>query len=135
MRKEDRRKFKRLKAYHLAKYRPLSGVKEEAAAVSVSLKDIGAGGVRLDTEETLPVSSLIELSINFPNIPSPITAIARVVWVKKRDKGRFYEVGAQFVEIEEPVRKLIEEHLKLVDDKLSDNKKKGNIFQLLFRRG
>ncbi|HLD82814.1 MAG TPA: PilZ domain-containing protein [Candidatus Omnitrophota bacterium] len=135
MRKEDRRKFKRLKAYHLAKYRPLSGVKEEAAAVSVSLKDIGAGGVRLDTEEYLPVSSLIELSINFPNIPSPITAIARVVWVKKRDKGRFYEVGAQFVEIEEPVRKLIEEHLKLVDDKLSDNKKKGNIFQLLFRRG
>lgn len=133
MRVQDRRKFIRLKAYHLVKYRLLSKEKEQSNYIYAALKDVGAGGVCLDTEEYLPMSSLIELKINFPNVATSVFALAKVAWMKKRDKGRRYEVGAQFVEIDESMRKIIDEQVKRVEHKLK--KKKLGLLGVLFNKG
>jgi len=115
---QNKRSFIRLAAYHLVKYKPLSTERKETAPVLATLKDIGAGGVCLRTEEYLPVSSSIELKINFPFHATPISTLAKVVWIKKRRNARFYEVGAQFIEIEETARKIIDDHLNSVGKNL-----------------
>ena len=97
MRIKDRRKFIRLKAYHLVKYRLVSEGESQSSYICAALKDVGAGGVCLDSEQYLPMSSIIELKINFPNVTTSVSALAKVVWMKKRDKGRRYEIGAQFI--------------------------------------
>lgn len=127
IRGKERRKAIRLQAYHLAKYRPASSEKEQAQPILVALKDIGAGGVCLRTEEYLPVSTQIDLRINFPGLDYPISSIAKVVWIRQIGKTKRYEVGAQFINLEESVSKLIDEQVKLVYQRA--NKKIG-----LFRR-
>lgn len=133
MRTQNRRKFIRLKAYHLVKYRLLSEGKGQSNYIYAALKDVGAGGVCLDTEEYLSMSSLIELKINFPNVATSVSALAKVVWIKKRDKGRRYEIGAQFTEIDEPLRKIIDEQVKRVEYKLQS--KKFGFLRKLFDSG
>lgn len=128
MRKKEKRQFIRLKAYHLVKYRPLLAEKESVASVLAAIRDIGGGGICLRTEECLPVSCVIEVRINFPNIATSIFALARVVWVKQRNKSRRYEIGAQFINIDEEVRKTIEDQVRSVDKIF----KKTGLFKKLF---
>jgi len=128
---QNKRQFIRLSAYHIVKYKPLSTENQEAVPVLATIKDIGAGGVCLRTEEYLPVSSTIELKINFPFCATPIFTIAKVMWIKKREQGRYYEVGAQFMEIEESTRRLIDRHLKQV----FENSRKEGILRLIFGKG
>lgn len=129
---QEKRKYVRLKVYHLAKYRPASSEKEQAQPILVRLKDIGAGGVCLRTEEYLPVSSLIQLEINFPASDHPIFSIAKIAWIKEIGKSKRYEVGAQFVNLEESVSKIIDEQVKLVHQRLP--KKKIGLFRRFFRK-
>jgi len=131
MREEDRRKFIRLKAYHLAKFKSLNSLGDKGANIAVTVKDIGGGGVCFLTDEYLPVSSLIELKINFPHVSTAIFSLAKIVWIKQIKKTRRYEAGAQFVEIDESVRRVIEEQVKSVYNRL--NKRRGLFKNLLFR--
>ncbi len=123
MPKRERREFIRLQAYHCVKYRELSATaKEPTPFMPATARAIGGGGVCLRTEEPLPASALIELKINFPHITTSIYAMAKVVWIKQRDKMRRYEIGVQFMEIEELMRKVIDEQVKRVYDKLKRRK-------------
>jgi hypothetical protein len=134
MRIEERRQFIRLKAYHLVKYKPVSEDKKEASRIIASIKDIGAGGVCFITDEYLPVSCLIEIKINFPHLAEPVFALAKVAWIKQRKKTKRYEVGAQFIEIDESVRNFIDDQVKFVESRVH-SKKKANLSKiLLFRK-
>jgi len=127
---QDKRQFIRLSAYHLAKYKPLSFQKEEAIPVITTIRDISAGGICLRTEEYLPVSSMLELKINFPAQTTPIFTLVKVVWIKKRANGRYYEVGAQFAEIEESARRFINDHIAMVNKTIASQKEEDRFFIL-----
>lgn len=103
---EERRKYRRLHAYHLVKYRVISAEKE-GETVLASLANIGGGGICLRSEESLPVGSTVQVSINLPQFPQPVTSIARVVWTKKLKSAQMYECGLQFIEIEDMLRSKI----------------------------
>ena len=123
MEKKDRRQFIRLSAYHCVKYRLLSAENaEKTPFVSSTVRDIGGGGICLRTDEHLPRGSLIELKINFPHIITSIYAVAQVIWVKKRGKTRRYEVGLQFMEIEELMRKVIDTQIRGVFNRVKRGK-------------
>lgn len=127
MSREERREFIRLQAYHCIKYRVLSTTTAETSPfMSATVKDIGGGGICLRTEENVPEFALIEVKINFPHIATAIYAVAKVIWIKQRDKIRRYEIGVKFVEIQELTRKIIDEQVKGVFDKLK-KKGKGNL--------
>ena len=119
----NRRKFLRLKVYHLAKYRPLASDKEPGPYLIASIRDIGAGGICLRSEEYLPLSTLIEVRINFPNISTSVSALAKVVWIRNIKKFKFYEMGAEFVEISDSMKEDIDKQVETVFNKLS---KKNN---------
>jgi c-di-GMP-binding flagellar brake protein YcgR len=122
MRDKERRKFIRLEVYHLAKYRPLSDAKEAPSYILAAVRDIGAGGLCLVTEETLPLSSLVQLKINFPGISTTVFTLAKVVWIKQIKKTKHYLLGTQFMEIDESVRKGIDGKAKFVQHKLNEKK-------------
>jgi len=132
IRKQERRKFIRLKAYHLAKYKPLPPKEPHAVSTLASIKDIGGGGICLRTKEHIPLSSIIELQIKFPAIDTPIFTVVKVVWVKQLKKYKLYEIGAQFIEIEESVRKFIDEQAKSVYERAG--KEKVSLLARLFLR-
>ena len=133
MQKKDRRQFIRLEVYHLAKYKLVSD-KGEPSYVLATAKDIGAGGLCLITEESLPLSSLVQLKINFPGISTSIFALAKIVWIKQIKKTRRYEIGAQFVEIDESIRKDIDGRIKFVHNKVEKKSGLLKFVQYLERR-
>ena len=112
LRQKERRKFLRLSAYHLAKYHVISGVKG-GQKVIVPIKDISGGGFCLLVDEELPVSTVIQVYIQFPGITQPIPCLAKVLWKKYLKRIKRYQVGAQFIEIEEILRREI---VKRIDD-------------------
>lgn len=114
MKDKDKRQYIRLRVHHLVKYREVLNEKTVTPFVMATIKDIGAGGICLRTDQYIPVSSMIELRINFPNVSTFLYALAKIVWVKQRNKSRRYEVGANFMEIKESMRKIIEDRIKLV---------------------
>ncbi len=123
MRKEDRRTFIRVATYHLAKYKAPSEIGGHASPVLTSIKDIGAGGVCLRANERFPLLSVLQLKINFPSLKDPVFTLAKVAWVKQIKKNKDYEIGLQFVEIDELVRSLVDKRLKFVHDKTQHHKK------------
>ena len=115
MQKQDRRRQKRLKAYHLVKCkRVFSQEGTPAVTISAGIQDIGSGGVRLSTDTSLSLSNLLELRIHFPALQFPLSTLAKVVWIKHYKKTKRYEVGAQFVGIEDSVRKTVDERIQAV---------------------
>jgi len=120
MEAENKRKFIRLKAYHLVKYRLVSPDNKMSPSVLATIRDIGAGGVCLRIDERLPVSCLLELSINFPNISTSVVALAKVVWIKEINQIKRYEVGAQFVQIDDSVRLVIDKQVTRVHKRFKE---------------
>ena len=115
MNKKDRRRQKRIKAYHLVKCkRVFSQEGKPTVTISAAIQDMGSGGVRLSTDTLLSLSNLLELRIHFPALQSPIATLAKVVWVKQYKKTKRYEVGAEFVGIEDSVRKAVDERIQSV---------------------
>lgn len=102
---KERRNYYRLHAYHLAKYHLIQ--KSGERPIVAAIKDIGGGGICLQTEEYLPIASIIQVYINFPKLSQPIPTLAKVVWVRRLGKKSVYEAGVEFVDIEQIFRNAI----------------------------
>lgn len=103
---EERRQHGRIHTYHLVKYKVMSGG-AEAQPILASLADIGGGGICLRSQEALQVGALVQVSINLPQFPHPVTSTAKVVWAKKIKNTETFEAGLQFVDIEDAIRNQI----------------------------
>ena len=80
--------------------------------------DISAGGVCLFTTVPLKTDKKIKLKINLLRKKYPITAIARVAWIKKMDPTPLqtfeqYKVGVEFIRMTPTDRRVLSEELKL----------------------
>jgi c-di-GMP-binding flagellar brake protein YcgR len=102
---KERRTYHRLHTYHLAKYRLIQ--KSGERPIIAAIKDIGGGGICLQTEEYLPRASIIQLYINFPKMRQPIPSLAKVIWIRKLGRKNLYEAGVEFVDIEQIFRNAI----------------------------
>jgi len=123
MRKKERRNFLRVSTYHLAKYKASPEAGGHVVPMLAFLRDIGAGGVCLRATERIPLLSILQLKINFPSLKDPIFALAKVMWVKQIKKDKAYDLGLQFIEMDDLVRNLIDKKLKFVFDKTQHRKK------------
>ena len=83
---ENSRQFKRLTADYLVKYKPAGSGAESEDFVS-NLKDISAGGIRFWTEYFFEEETLLEVSICIPPIDRVLHALARVIRIRKPQKG------------------------------------------------
>lgn len=115
--KKQRRRYLRLNAYHLVKYRLISSSRKDESLLLSSIKNIGGGGACLHVEEYLPPLSVVQLHINFPGLSRPVPCLAKVMWIKRIGKSNRYKVGLQFLEIEEALRAEIIKHIGLAISK------------------
>lgn len=128
MRNKEKRKYIRLRAHHLVKYRLLVDGQAASPFAIAPVQDIGAGGICFNTEEHLPISGLIELKINFPAVSTPIPSLAKIIWIKQKSRARRYEIGAQFVDIEQAIRKIIEKRIDSAVDRLQKKSRFWSLF-------
>ncbi len=108
----NKRRYPRIRIYHLVKYRQLSvpGAATEIGGV----KDISGGGACLLSDKKLAPGNLIELRINFPRISTPVLSQAKVTWVKWMPRLNQYKIGLQYLDIEENLRNEVVRRLENV---------------------
>jgi hypothetical protein len=90
------RKFPRLKEGWKLEYRVLDTAQFEHDPVSSMAVNISGGGVCLEAKEEVEPGTMLAIDLHSPTFDSPILALARVVWCKKRLFSDIYEVGAEF---------------------------------------
>jgi hypothetical protein len=73
-----------------------AGFKPEQFSVT---KNISAGGVLFFSNESLPVSAIIELKMELPDGEGSIDCLARVVRVEEAGQENLYNIGVCFLDI------------------------------------
>ena len=91
-----RRKFPRLKEGWRLEYRVMDSAQFEHDPVSTLAVNISGGGVCLETKEEIEPGSMLAVDLHSPAFDSPVLALARAVWCKKKLFSDKYEVGAEF---------------------------------------
>jgi len=108
--RRERREFKRIKKLFIARFKILrtkDGVSEPVRWNMVTIKNIGAKGALFNYSNELPLSSLLDLKINFPQSRTPITCKAEVLRVEKPQSSVIFNIAAVFVEVKEKEKELI----------------------------
>ncbi len=98
----EKRKFIRLKAHHLMRYK----IVDKGKALSF-VRDISAGGVLFHSHKYIHPGSIVELQINFPSHAGPIEATSKIVRIRPLSRVGGFEVGAEFIEIDKDSRDFI----------------------------
>jgi len=106
----EKRKNFRLNAYHLVKYRVSNALDKQL--ILASIKDISATGARLLVKEELPNLSQVEVLINFPWLDTPVSVVAKIVWVRILGRTKQFECGLEFVNLDDKIRKGIHERIR-----------------------
>ncbi|MCX5706516.1 MAG: PilZ domain-containing protein [Candidatus Omnitrophica bacterium] len=115
---KENRAYTRAKVYYLVKIQKPGESREKM--VLTSLKNLSAGGACIKLQESLPVSSTLCLSINYPGSDKPVFAVGKIDWVRKLDKDKGYEAGLSFIEIEDAMRQEIARNIDFATKKLKE---------------
>ncbi|MDD5583760.1 MAG: PilZ domain-containing protein [Candidatus Omnitrophica bacterium] len=105
MKGKEKRKFTRLQVYHLLKYKIIK--KPEEIRTLSFVRNISAGGALFFTQEYIPLESVVDLEMVFPSHEASVTIRAKVVRVNFIKKMEGFEVGVEFLEVDQKVRDFI----------------------------
>ena len=119
--KKEQRKFVRIQAHHLLKYKVVDS--EEAARELSFARNVSAGGVLFYADKKIPPGKLVELEINLPEHPT-IKVVAKVVRVVSLKKIGGFEMGAEFVNIDDGDRKFMDEKIKAANSQSEKGRNK-----------
>jgi c-di-GMP-binding flagellar brake protein YcgR len=114
-REEERRKFIRIDEHHLLKYK----VCENDQVLSF-VRNISGGGVLFHSKDPVEVGTTLEMRISLPPEEKPIDVVVKVRHIKELKKLGGYNVGAEFVHIDEKDRSLIERKIYPSDEDRTD---------------
>ncbi|MDD5496157.1 MAG: PilZ domain-containing protein [Candidatus Omnitrophica bacterium] len=111
---EERRRYQRVVSSLPVQYKNLRSA--EGTKAGSLTKDIGAGGVRFNTDEFISLACRLVLEITIPTLSRPIKAISKVAWIKKIPTSDKYELGNQFLEMTKEDRAHITDFVSRVKD-------------------
>lgn len=89
------RRFKRIRASYLVKYQ-VRGTQEPRIT---NVRDISAGGLRFWTEDRIPDSSVLNVSVYLPPLDRFVEAVAQVLRVRRAKEGMVYYVAVRFLDL------------------------------------
>jgi len=113
---EERRQFIRINEHHLLKYKVF-----DKAKVLSFVRNISTGGVLFHSDEDIPVGSTVEMKISLPPEEAAINVVVKVIHTTPLKKLGGYNVGAEFVHIDEKDRGLIERTISNPDEDKADD--------------
>jgi len=94
------RRFKRIRAAYLVKYQ----VNGKGEPRITNARDISAGGLRFWTEEKIPHSSVLKISVYFPPLERSVEGTAQVLRMRRSKEGYVYYVAVSFLELNQKDR-------------------------------
>jgi len=94
----DKRKYFRFNVELAVHYRQLESLK---AYKLTCTEDMSERGIRITLPEYFEPGTLLELTIDIPHEEHGITAIGRIIWVKKDLLMQVFTVGLALVHIKE----------------------------------
>ena len=93
---EERRRAPRIDRRLMVRYRrPTSGKPQWMVS---PLRDFSAMGIRFIGETGFPVGTVLEVQMQLPSSPEPLTVMTRVVWLRGGTAGKLAEHGVEFVD-------------------------------------
>jgi c-di-GMP-binding flagellar brake protein YcgR len=95
---KKRRKFNRISAHHLVKYKR---IEDDSQPMLSFARNLSAGGVLLYASEPGVIGDRLQVTINFPGAEKPIVAEGKVLRSKQLKKIGGYEIGVEFINIDE----------------------------------
>ena len=104
------RRYKRLRAPYLMKYRLCGSVEDSRIA---NLKDISSGGLRFYTHESLPKGTSIEVNVLIPP-DRVITALAKVLYTRQVSAS-FHHVSVCFSEMSQSDQKVLAQFVRNIE--------------------
>jgi uncharacterized protein (TIGR02266 family) len=78
-------------------------------------RDLGAGGVFIQTESPLPIGSSLDLTFTIPDSKETLITKGEVIWVQdnlKQRKDAFPGMGVQFSQFSDKDRKVLDEFVR-----------------------
>ena len=83
----------------------------------ISIKDIGAGGMRLPFKEELAPGTLLDIQLELTKEQKSISLKARVIWVRPIIDNRDYpyEAGLEFIDLDFAKRNMINNYIMYLD--------------------
>ena len=115
----DRRKFIRLEIPIDVSYI----MENDNILRRTSTKNISAEGLRFTCDNSIKDGAVLEIKLNFSNLPNPIHIRGKVIWCKKLslEDGMPYDIGVEFLKIEEDNKNTF---LKFICDVIYNQAKK-----------
>ncbi len=104
---QSRRSYPRVKASLEGEYRALLSETRKMTTV-----DLGAGGVRFRTSESLEVGTLMDATLTLPGKTEPLSLVGRVVQTEPEDSTDDAEAAISIVEMGSADRRALSEYLK-----------------------
>ncbi|MCK9572801.1 MAG: PilZ domain-containing protein [Candidatus Omnitrophica bacterium] len=101
----NKRRFLRLNAHHLLKYKLLDGSGKEGVLSFV--RNISAGGTLFHSNEYMKPASILELDISFPPSPDSVKIKAKVLRAENLETMGGFDVAVEFLDLGEDVKKFI----------------------------
>ena len=104
----ERRKYARLRA-SIVEYCP---IERSTVREMTFTENLGGGGICFLASERLQEGTLLSLKIYLSNMSQPISAKGKVAWIQNSSfldsrKSQNYDLGVEFIEIDEEDRKKI----------------------------
>lgn len=122
--KEEEVIANRRRYFRLEKHLPVKVFDTQKRQFAFIAKDISGGGLKLTGAGGFPPGTYLSINFQLDTSLKPVTAMARVIWVKKGDDIGSYDLGLEYVDIKEPDRDLIVKH---INDELLRLRRKGAI--------
>jgi c-di-GMP-binding flagellar brake protein YcgR len=119
---KHRRKFKRIGAHHLVKFKSLSGKDEPIISFA---RNLSAGGVLLYAKKSGVLGDVLEVTINFPGADKPISVKGKVLRSKELKKIGGYEIAVQFINISKEEFELMQKRIDRSIEQAKKGKKKN----------
>lgn len=91
----EKRKFPRLGESWDVDYRAIRTTDLKMNVIGSLTVNISGGGIRFESNEEVPKGTMLAVELKSAEFPSPIMALAKTVWCKEKDIGK-YDLGVEF---------------------------------------
>jgi len=91
----EKRKFPRLGESWDVDYRAIRTTDLKIDVIGSLTVNISGGGIRFESNEEVPKGTMLAVELKSAEFPSPIMALAKTVWCKEKDIGK-YDLGVEF---------------------------------------
>jgi hypothetical protein len=68
--------------------------------------NISLGGIKITTHEFVPIGTVLQMQINFPNPPRTVLVKGKVIRIAETGYGERYEMGVEFLKDQETIQAL-----------------------------